>query len=65
MNVLEGAGAIVAMAVVIPFVVLAGIATVLAVVENIWSTFDGAVVELVPVELPAERPYADDLPKAA
>ena len=65
MDVPDGAIATVLMAVVVPFLVLAALVLVLAVVEGIWGA--GAGVEPKPArrELPVARPYDDGLPKAA
>ena len=65
MNFAEGTSTTLLMAVLVPFLVLAAIVVVLAVVDGLWEAGAGAESDPVPRELPAERSYDDDLPKAA
>ena len=51
------------LAVVVPFLVLAALAVLLFAVDGLFS---GSVADELPEhELPAERPYGEELPRAA
>jgi hypothetical protein len=61
----DGTSTTLLMAVLVPFLVLAAVVVVLAAVESLWDAGAAGESEPAPRELPAERPYDDDLPKAA